>query len=500
MHFPHPAAPAWVCCLRTLSRSLPRLSCVFSRWGFRVCLLLFLSCSWACLSASAFQSPALFSEQRSPWFRFAGPSLPPSLPLFRGRGGRGSLRCRSLVPLSPPTPPRAPTARRRLRGMSPQHPGIAWGSESPSWQPPEEILPSVSPFLCGRGRVASRRSAAEAPGRARAFGRPARWRPRRPATATRPRDVRVACREPPGGRLYIVPPLWSFGEASFRRIVTQPLGPRQSSQTPATLAATVPVAPRPRDSPAVAGDWFSRFLRRVTVAAHRSRLAGRPDRVDQHLPVPLRPRRRTARTLPGPGRRGGQGEGLPCPERLDSGSAVRTPPGPPSGACASPSAPLRRWGPARTVAWRSPEGAPGSGPSGPSCPRCFPRRAPEVGTRGLTGGGACAVPPVGSGRPSRLPAPMLSLCQSPDGSGDVDGPDPASAGGRGGRARPSGVPSWVSVVGRDFGSPLSDSLNPSQSGGGDRLGPSWVPHLGRSGSRPGAVPGRGPLVSLEAPR
>ena len=30
-----------------------------------------------------------------------------------------------------------------------------------------------------------------------------------------------------------------------------------------------------------------------------------------------------------------------------------------------------------------------------------------------------------------------------------------------------------------------------------RLGPSWVPHLGRSGSRPGAVPGRGPLVSLK---
>lgn len=290
-----------------------------------------------------------------------------------------------------PSPHRPPASPWNV----PQHPGIAWGSESPSWQPPEEILPSVSPFLCGRGRVASRRSAAEAPGRARAFGRPARWRPRRPATATRPRDVRVACREPPGGRLYIVPPLWSFGEASFRRIVTQPLGPRQSSQTPATLAATVPVAPRPRDSPAVAGDWFSRFLRRVTVAAHRSRLAGRPDRVDQHLPVPLRPRRRTARTLPGPGRRGGQGEGLPCPERLDSGSAVRTPPGPPSGACASPSAPLRRWGPARTVAWRSPEGAPGSGPSGPSCPRCFPRRAPEVGTRGLTGGGACAVPPWG---------------------------------------------------------------------------------------------------------
>lgn len=41
-------------------------------------------------------------------------------------------------------------------------------------------------------------------------------------------------------------PLRSFGEP-FRRVVTQPPGPRQSSQTPAMLAATVPVAPRPRD-------------------------------------------------------------------------------------------------------------------------------------------------------------------------------------------------------------------------------------------------------------
>ena len=165
------------------------------------------------VSVSAFESPALFSQQRLPGFALpVPPSLPPSFspslppaPLFRGAGGRGFLGCH-WCPLSPPTPPRAPVVRRRLRGMSPQHPGIAWGSESPSWQPPEEILPSVSPFLCGRGRVASRRSAAEAPGRARAFGRPALWRPRRPATATRPRDVRAGCREPPGGRLYIVPP------------------------------------------------------------------------------------------------------------------------------------------------------------------------------------------------------------------------------------------------------------------------------------------------------
>lgn len=40
-------------------------------------------------------------------------------------------------------------------------------------------------------------------------------------------------------------------------------------------------------------------------------------------------------------------------------------------------------------------------------------------------------------------------------------------GGRGGRARPFSVPSWVSVVGRVFCSPLPNSLNPGgQSGGG----------------------------------
>ena len=184
--------------------------------------------------------------------RSVPPSLPlslPSLPLLGGRGpGEPGL---SLVPLSRPPSPR----RRRLRGMSPPPP--PWnrmcvcvgggGSASPSGQPPEEIVPSSSPFLCGRGRVASCGSEAEeALGRARAFGRPARWRPRWPATATRPRDGRAVCQEPPGGRFYIVPPLWSFGE-TFRRIMTQPPGPRQSCQGPATLAVTVPGTPRPRD-------------------------------------------------------------------------------------------------------------------------------------------------------------------------------------------------------------------------------------------------------------
>ena len=104
---------------------------------------------------------------------------------------------------------------------------------------------SSLPLWPGSRRI-SCPSAAEAPGRAWAFGRPALWRPRRPETATRPRDVRAGCREPPGGRFYNFPPHWSFSE-TFMRVVTQPPGLRQSSQTPAMLAVTVPVALRPRD-------------------------------------------------------------------------------------------------------------------------------------------------------------------------------------------------------------------------------------------------------------
>ena len=145
---------------------LPRLSFVFSSWGVRVSpsfpfLLLGLRvrvCVCVSVSVSAFESPALFSQQRLPGFVLpVPPSLPPSLPpapLFRGPGGPG-VPGMSLVPLSPPTPPRAPAARLRLRGMSPHHPGIAWGIASLSWQPPGERSPGSSPFLCGRGRVAS---------------------------------------------------------------------------------------------------------------------------------------------------------------------------------------------------------------------------------------------------------------------------------------------------------------------------------------------------------
>ena len=188
--------------------------------SFPFLLLGLCVCVRVCFRKSCFVLPAALA-----WFRFAGPSLPPSLlfslppsrpPLSGGRGP--GVPGMSLVPplsAHPAPSPRRPPARPRLRELSPHPPGIAWrggggggGGGDPAlfWQAPAGRSPGSSPFLCGRGRVASRRSAAEAPGRARAFGRPALWRPRRPATATRPRDVRAGCREPPGGRLYIVPP------------------------------------------------------------------------------------------------------------------------------------------------------------------------------------------------------------------------------------------------------------------------------------------------------
>lgn len=188
--------------------------------SFPFLLLGLCVCVRVCFRKSCFVLPAALA-----WFRFAGPSLPPSLlfslppsrpPLSGGRGP--GVPGMSLVPplsAHPAPSPRRPPARPRLRGIVPPPPwnrvaggggGGGAGIAALSWQPPGERSPGSSPFLCGRGRVASRRSAAEAPGRARAFGRPALWRPRRPATATRPRDVRAGCREPPGGRLYIVPP------------------------------------------------------------------------------------------------------------------------------------------------------------------------------------------------------------------------------------------------------------------------------------------------------
>lgn len=187
--------------------------------SFPFLLLGLCVCVRVCFRKSCFVLPAALA-----WFRFAGPSLPPSLPpslLFSLppsrpplSGGRGpGVPGMSLVPplsAHPAPSPRRPPARVSVEcpptTLESRGGGRGGGIAALSWQPPGERSPGSSPFLCGRGRVASRRSAAEAPGRARAFGRPALWRPRRPATATRPRDVRAGCREPPGGRLYIVPP------------------------------------------------------------------------------------------------------------------------------------------------------------------------------------------------------------------------------------------------------------------------------------------------------
>ena len=170
----------------------PRLACP--------CLCLCV-CVCVCFRKSCFVLSAALA-----WFRFAGPSLPPSrAPLSGARGAGGSWDVTG-APLSAHP---APSPRRP--------PASPWHVPPPPWNRVGDRVSFVAasrgeisrllslPLRPGSRRVASRRSAAEAPGRARAFGRPALWRPRRPATATRPRDVRAGCREPPGGRLYIVP-------------------------------------------------------------------------------------------------------------------------------------------------------------------------------------------------------------------------------------------------------------------------------------------------------
>lgn len=100
--------------------------------SFPFLLLGLCVCVRVCFRKSCFVLPAALA-----WFRFAGPSLPPSLlfslppsrpPLSGGRGP--GVPGMSLVPplsAHPAPSPRRPPARPRLRGMSPHHPGIAWG-------------------------------------------------------------------------------------------------------------------------------------------------------------------------------------------------------------------------------------------------------------------------------------------------------------------------------------------------------------------------------------
>ena len=257
-----PPARACLCVLSLdfVTVPLPRLSFVFSSWGVRVSpsfpfLLLGLRvrvCVCVSVSVSAFESPALFSQQRLPGFVLpVPPSLPPSLPpsrpppSFGGPGGRGFLGCHwcpSLRPPRPEPPPPAcvsvacPPTTLESRGGSRLFRGSLQGRDLPA------PLPSSAAGVASR-RVARRRRLRAELGRlgGRRCGVPG-GRRQPPVLGTFEPVVgshlAAAC------ILSLV--LRSFGEP-FRRVVTQQPGPRQSSQSPATLAATVPVAPRPRD-------------------------------------------------------------------------------------------------------------------------------------------------------------------------------------------------------------------------------------------------------------
>ena len=217
--------------------------------SFPFLLLGLCVCVRVCFRKSCFVLPAALA-----WFRFAGPSLPPSLlfslppsrpPLSGGRGP--GVPGMSLVPplsANPAPSPRGPPASpwnvppppwNRVGGSRLLR-GSLQGRDLPA------PLPSSAAGVASR-RVARRRRLRAELGRlgGRRCGVPG-GRRQRPVLGTFEPVVgshlAAAC--------ILSLPLRSFGEP-FRRVVTQPPGPRQSSQTPAMLAATVPVAPRPRD-------------------------------------------------------------------------------------------------------------------------------------------------------------------------------------------------------------------------------------------------------------
>ena len=217
--------------------------------SFPFLLLGLCVCVRVCFRKSCFVLPAALA-----WFRFAGPSLPPSLlfslppsrpPLSGGRGP--GVPGMSLVPplsAHPAPSPRGPPASpwnvppppwNRVGGSRLLR-GSLQGRDLPA------PLPSSAAGVASR-RVARRRRLRAELGRlgGRRCGVPG-GRRQRPVLGTFEPVVgshlAAAC--------ILSLPLRSFGEP-FRRVVTQPPGPRQSSQTPAMLAATVPVAPRPRD-------------------------------------------------------------------------------------------------------------------------------------------------------------------------------------------------------------------------------------------------------------
>ena len=87
--------------------------------SFPFLLLGLCVCVRVCFRKSCFVLPAALA-----WFRFAGPSLPPSRPPLSGGRGPGVPGMSLVPPLSahPAPSPRRPPARPRLRGIVPPPP------------------------------------------------------------------------------------------------------------------------------------------------------------------------------------------------------------------------------------------------------------------------------------------------------------------------------------------------------------------------------------------
>ena len=193
-------------------------------------------CVCVCFRKSCFVLPAALA-----WFHFAFPSLSPSLlpppPFLWGDRGCGFLECHKCPSLCSPHPETLPPP-----GVSVECPPTTLelhrGSHLFRGSLLERGLPA--PLPSSAAGVASCHVAwwqklwAE-------LGLLGAWRQRPVLGTFKPvvgSHLAAAC--------ILSLPVQSFGEP-FRRVVTQPPGPRQSSQTPATLVATVPVALRPMD-------------------------------------------------------------------------------------------------------------------------------------------------------------------------------------------------------------------------------------------------------------
>jgi len=205
--------------------------------SFPFLLLGLCVCVRVCFRKSCFVLPAALAL-----FHFAVPSLSPSLlpsPHSLPLGGQG-LRFpgMSQVPLSLLTHPETPPPPGVSVECPPTTLELHRGSHLFRGSLLERGLPA--PLPSSAAGVASRHVAwwqklwAE-------LGLLGAWRQRPVLGTFKPvvgSHLAAAC--------ILSLPVQSFGEP-FRRVVTQPPGLRQSSQTPATLVATVPVALRPMD-------------------------------------------------------------------------------------------------------------------------------------------------------------------------------------------------------------------------------------------------------------